>query len=140
MFSDSGRQLKTIAPILFGIYILFFLIGGIYLMVAVGFFYGLLVMGFGAVSAYIQCLFYSAMGDLVVQNAQNAETNQKILQLLESQKSIQAPSEPVSAPEPAASVVPIEADNNMITCPNCGLTQLKDRNRCYNCGAEFKKQ
>lgn len=154
MFTDSGSQIKSVASTLFVITTLIMIVLGLWVMFAVSVILGLVALILAVISAYVQCLFLAAFGDLVEQNAWNAEINARILELLESENESKYADKEMTSEKNASdngnaccekptveqSAVPVHEDDGMITCPKCGLTQRNDRRCCLACGTKFSKE
>ena len=158
MAGSSGSKLRTTSVVILVIALVAALGSGIFLMVTTTFWAGLVPMLTYALIGYFAFIMLQAFADIADNTAYTAETNSRILTILENQngytqggfrKPVQGnpPGYAQGNPQRPAPTAPQgysgysqapareeQAGCGTTTCPKCGKVQPASRARCINCG------
>ena len=137
MFDNVGSKIKGLVQVVFWLEFLAAFICGIVFMKNAGFFWGLLIMAGGFLTAWLSNLVLYSYGQLV----DNTDKIREGINKLVKNETTVVP-EKIKADTSVQNdtvVVPSETENGEnILCPFCGELQPVGRNYCNICGTRLK--
>ena len=84
MFKNPGKIIKDYVQFLFWLLVVVVAVVGVLCILSDSILYGICIIVFGVLSAYVFCLLLYAFGDLVESNAETKANTEELLNILET--------------------------------------------------------